>query len=145
MDELHRIQQAPMRPPLVQNPLALADLLDEHQRSSPGRCANSTRQRMRCCCRSRSSSTGGSSQERTGAMGSGTEDCPTAGDPSPGLAQSPCRGNLAGRRQPLAASSRSLGARAAAWEGPPASGPSGTQALVGEGRAPQALRWRTSR
>jgi hypothetical protein len=36
----------------------------------------------------------------------------------------------------LAASSRSPGARAAAWEGPPSRGPSGTQALVGEGSTP---------
>ena len=35
MDELHRIQPAPERPPLVQKPPALADLLNEHQRSSP--------------------------------------------------------------------------------------------------------------
>ena len=32
MDEIHRIQPAPERPPLVQNPPALADLLDEHKR-----------------------------------------------------------------------------------------------------------------
>jgi hypothetical protein len=32
MDEIHRIEPAPERPALVQNPPALADLLDEHKR-----------------------------------------------------------------------------------------------------------------
>ena len=32
MDEIHRIQSAPERPALVQNPPALADLLEEHKR-----------------------------------------------------------------------------------------------------------------
>ena len=72
MDEIHRIQPAPERPALVQNPPALADLLDEHQ------------------------------------------------------------------GQPSAASLRSPGARAAAWEGPPSRGPSGTQELVGALRPPAA-------
>ena len=31
MDEIHRMEPAPEHPPLVQNPPALADLLDEHQ------------------------------------------------------------------------------------------------------------------
>ena len=31
MDEIHRIQPTPERPALVQNPPALADLLDQHQ------------------------------------------------------------------------------------------------------------------
>ena len=35
MDEIHRMEPAPEHPVLVQNPPALADLLDEHQRSSP--------------------------------------------------------------------------------------------------------------
>jgi hypothetical protein len=32
MDEIHRIEPAPERPALVQNPPALADLLDQHKR-----------------------------------------------------------------------------------------------------------------
>jgi len=35
MDEIHRMEPAPKHPPLVENPPALADLLDEHQGSSP--------------------------------------------------------------------------------------------------------------
>jgi len=43
----------------------------------------------------------------------------------------PGLGALEGEGHPLAASSHSPGARAAAWEGPPSRGPGGTQALVG--------------
>jgi hypothetical protein len=69
-------------------------------------------------------------------MGSGTEDRPSR-RPRARACYGPMP-RFPRRRKGswLAASSRRAGAWAAAWEGPPSRGPSGTQELVGEGPTP---------
>jgi hypothetical protein len=97
--------------------------------AAPGRGSSSTLQRSRRCWRSRSTWVAGRSEERPAAMASGTEDRPSR-RPRARAGGTPRSRGTAGKGQPMAASSHSPGARAAAWEGPPARGPCGTQELV---------------
>ena len=138
MDEIHRIQPAPECPALVQNPPALADLLDEHKRSSlrPGHQQHPPADALLLQIEQHLNG-----RKLTGKdWGHGERD---GGPPQPAAPRQgwpwahawvPWRGKGGW----LAASLRSPGARAAAWEGPPSRGPSGTQALVGALRPPAA-------